>query len=32
MKKQAKTDAKIDKQTLKTIEDILDLQIAATED
>lgn len=32
MKKQARTDAKIDKQTLKAIEEILDAQIAATEE
>jgi hypothetical protein len=32
MKKQAKTDAKIDARTLKAIEDILDEQIAATEE
>ena len=32
MKKQARTDAKIDKMTLKAIEDILDQQIAATEE
>ena len=32
MKKQARTDAKIDKLTLKAIEDILDKQIAATEE
>jgi hypothetical protein len=32
MKKQAKTDAKIDKVTLKTIEDILDEQISQTEE
>jgi len=32
MKKQAKTDAKIDERTLKTIEDILDRQISETEE
>lgn len=32
MKKQAKTDSKIDKRTLKTMEDILDSQISETED
>lgn len=32
MKKQARTDAKIDKVTLKAIEDILDAQIEATEE
>ena len=32
MKKQAKTEAKVDKQTLKTMEAILDMQIQATED
>jgi len=32
MKKQAKTDAKVDKQTLKTMEAILDMQINETED
>ncbi len=32
MKKQAKTDAKIDAVTLKSIEDMLDKQIAATEE
>lgn len=32
MKKQARTDAKIDARTLKAIEDILDEQIAATEE
>jgi len=32
MKKQARTDAKIDKVTLKAIEDILDAQIAASEE
>lgn len=32
MKKQAKTDAKIDANTLKAIEDILDAQIAASEE
>lgn len=32
MKKQARTDAKIDKLTLKAIEDILDAQIAASEE
>lgn len=32
MKKQAKTDSKIDKQTLKTMEAILDQQINATEE
>lgn len=32
MKKQAKTDSKIDKRTLKTMEDILDRQIDETEE
>lgn len=32
MKKQAKTDRKIDKQTLKVMEDILDLQIEASQE
>lgn len=32
MKKQAKTDSKIDARTLKAIEDILDAQIAASEE
>lgn len=32
MKKQAKTDAKVDKQTLKTMEAILDMQIKETDE